>query len=316
MKRTICFLLILAMLSLCVPAYALSPGDIRVVIGEDLKEGEIARVYADFQLERGTVRELTVSNEEEHALLGNSLDTSVIGSVSCSCVCLRLLNEGSGNSVERHNISWCTDEMYKSALSTAGIEDVSVIVSAPFEVSGTAALVGIYKAYEDLSGTEISSEAKAASAKELVLTAQLANEFGSFDASLIVETLKSALEYSSTLNDTELRERIRQVADEYHVRLNDYQIDQLLSLLREMEKLDELKDKSGKILETVERLREMKEKAIELKEKAAGFRESLEKAIDTLQSAWKTASRWVRDNKDKFIELWNDIRDIFSHDEA
>ena len=314
MKRLISFFVIFAVLCSVFFVSAMSPGDVRVVIGEDLTEGEIARVYGDFQLERGTVRELKVSNEEEYALLGNALDASVIGFVACSCVYLRLLPEGSGCTVERHHISWCTEEMYKSALRTAGIADVAVIVSAPFEVSGTAGLVGIYKAYEDLTGTSLSPDAKSVSVEELLLTGELAEEIGSFDASLMVETLKGALEYTASLSDEELADRIRRVAGEYSVKLNDTQVEQLALLVRRLEKLDELRlrEKVDEVKETVEHLREMKDKAAVLQEKARGWQEKLRKAGESVRSAYERASDWFEDNSDKFQRLWEDLRSLFT----
>ena len=57
--------------------------------------------------------------------------------------------------VTTSNITWCTPEMYISALATAGITDAKVVVAAPFEVSGTAALTGVYKAYEDMTGKKL-----------------------------------------------------------------------------------------------------------------------------------------------------------------
>ena len=53
-------------------------------------------------------------------------------------ICGRYLPEGSGMSVTTSNITWCTGEMYISALATAGITDARIVVAAPFEVSGTA----------------------------------------------------------------------------------------------------------------------------------------------------------------------------------
>lgn len=317
MKRLIGFLVLLGILCSCLSVFALSAGEIRVVVGEDLTDSEITRVYADFHLERGTVPELTVSNEEEHALLGNSLDASVIGSVACSCVCIRVLNEGSGTAVERHNISWCTDEMYKSALCTAGIDDVSVIISAPFEVSGTAALVGIYKAYEDMTGTALSPDAKSAGAKELLLTGELAEEIGSFDATLIVETMKGALDYTESLSDEQLRKQIDAVAESYHVKLNDSQIEQLLTLCRQLEKLDELKlrEKLDDIRRKVEQLKNMKEKAAELQEKAGDWRVKLEKAVKDIKTLYRNASTWLDENSDKIQKVWKDIQSLFSKEE-
>ena len=316
MKRLVSFIVILSVLSASLFVSAIDPGDIRVVIGEDLTEGEIARIYGDFRLERGSVRELKVSNEDEYALLGQTLDASVIGSAACSCVCLRLLPEGSGCMVERHNISWCTEEMYRSALQTAGIEDVAVIVSAPFEVSGTAGLVGIYKAYEDLTGTSLSPDAKSVSVEELLLTGELAEELGSFDASLVVETLKGALEYTASLSDEEMKDRIRQVAGEYSIKLNDTQVEQLLSLCRQLEKLDDLKlrEKVDEVKKTVEHLREMKDKAAELQEKARGWQEKLQKAGESVRSAYERASDWLEKNSDTFQKLWDDLRSLFAKD--
>ncbi len=316
MKRIISAILIFGILCSAMYVSAVDAGEVRVVIGDDLTEAEIARVYGDFQLERGTVRELTVSNEDEYALLGNSLDSSVIGTVACSCVYIRVLPEGSGCKVERHNIAWCTEDMYKSALATAGINDVSVVISAPFEVSGTAALVGIYKAYEDMTGTLLSADAKSVSVEELLLTGELAEQFGSFDASLIVESLKGALEYTATLTDEELKERIAEIADEYHVTLNDSQIQQLLTLCRQMEKLDELKlrEKVEEIRETVEHLREMKAKADELQEKARGWRSKLKEAGEEIFSVYRDVASWLDQNSDKLNRIWADIQALFVKD--
>lgn len=50
--------------------------------------------------------------------------------------------------------------MYKNALATAGITDAKVLISAPFPVSGTGALTGIYKAYEDMTGVSLNDLAK------------------------------------------------------------------------------------------------------------------------------------------------------------
>lgn len=56
--------------------------------------------------------------------------------------------------VNTSHITYCTSQMYISALATAGITDAKITVTAPFDVSGTAALTGVYKAYEDITGHE------------------------------------------------------------------------------------------------------------------------------------------------------------------
>ena len=48
--------------------------------------------------------------------------------------------------------------MYKNALATAGVTDANIIVAGPFQLSGTAALVGIFKAYEEMTGDNLDEE--------------------------------------------------------------------------------------------------------------------------------------------------------------
>ena len=151
MKRWMSLILCILMLaSLGTTAYAdgTEITQSRAVIGADLDESQVAAVYNVFGVKKGDVIQLSVTNAEEREYLEGYVDESIIGTRSISCVYVELLGEGSGMDVTTSNITWCTAEMYISALATAGITDARIVVAAPFEVSGTAALTGIYKAYE------------------------------------------------------------------------------------------------------------------------------------------------------------------------
>ena len=78
--------------------------------------------------------------------------------------------QGSGLSVTVNNVSWCTPDMYRNAFTTAGITDARITVAAPFPVSGTAALAGIYKAYEDMTGQKLDTAVKDVGTQELTVT--------------------------------------------------------------------------------------------------------------------------------------------------
>lgn len=104
--------------------------------GSGLTNEQTETVYAAFGVARGSVTELTMTNEEERAYLEGLVEESVIGTNSISCVYLELLEEGAGSSVSVSNVTWCTEEMYRGALATAGVSDVRVMVAAPFPVSG------------------------------------------------------------------------------------------------------------------------------------------------------------------------------------
>ena len=309
MKRFMAFLTVAVLLSCLCPAYALSGVNERVVLGADLTEEQIVGIYSDFGVERGSMRELTVNNSEEREMLGGVASESAIGTLSLSCVYMKLLDEGSGSSVERHNIDWCTEAMYRSALETAGIRDVKIIVSAPFPVSGTCALVGIYKAYEDITGEELDEAAKALGAEELFLTGELAEELGSYDASTLVEGLKDVLSTTKGMSDEEIIAEIRRLADDYHVKLTDGQVLQLLELCRKLETLDEeaLAEKVEEAKEAVGKLAELREKAEDLRSRLEAGREKISSFSEKLLEIGERtgeAIRTLREKTDEFLETW------------
>lgn len=261
MKKLISALLAVCLLAGAVPALAVDAGEARAVIGANLTDEQIADVYASFGVKRGDVTELRVTNADERKYLEGYVDESVIGTNSISCVYIEVLEEGEGPDVTTSNINWCTSQMYVSALATAGITDAKIIVAAPFEVSGTAALTGVYMAYEDITGEELDETAKLVSTQELTLTAELADQIGSYDSVEIVNELKLLLGETRNMTDEQLRSEIVSIASDFGVTLTDTQIDQLISLCRALEKLnpDELKEKVESVQNTIAKLGQAKE---------------------------------------------------------
>ena len=262
MKRTVAF--IMTMLCLCSmgTAFAYEAGEARAVIGANLDQEQVAGIYEDFGIERGSVKEIIVTNGDERQYLEGLVDEKKIGSVALSCVYITLLEEGSGLSISTNNINWCTEQMYANALTTAGITDARVVVSAPFDVSGTAALTGVYKAYEDITGKSLSDLAKSVGVEELVVTGQLAEYIGSEEAAALINELKNILDITESMSDSDVKKEINKLAQQYNVKVTDAQVDQILGLCRQMEKLDvaELKDKLLSITQTVEKAVSAKQK--------------------------------------------------------
>lgn len=266
-------LLIAVVLLVSASAAVWADGDSRVVLGADLTEEQIATVYRLFGIERGSVEELTVTNAEERSYLKGFVDDKVIGKYAISCVYVELLEEGKGLSVETYNVTWCTSEMYKNALVTAGVKDAKIIVAAPFEVSGTAALTGIYKAYEHITGDTLDETAKAVGTQELTITGELAEEIGNLDATEIVTGLKEVLGETVKMSDEEIRQEIVRIAGEYNVTLSDRQIQQLIDLCRSLEGLDaeSLRERVVEAQETIKKIGEAKDKAVGFYEKLSQF---------------------------------------------
>ena len=262
MKRTLALILALCLLApLCTAAA--DGGTARAVIGADLNEEQTAGVYAAFGVERGSVTELTVTNADEREYLDGLVDSGVLGTHAISCAYVELLPEGSGLEVTAENVNWCTPEMYVSALATAGITDARVKVAAPFAVSGTAALTGVYLAYEDITGEELSEEAKRVSSQELTVTASLSDSIGSLGSVEIINELKLLLDETRDMTDEELRAEIARIAAEAGVELNGSQVGQLVTLCRALEKLDPdaLREKVQSVQETLRGLGAALEKA-------------------------------------------------------
>ena len=280
MKRLLCIILaVLMFASLGAAAYADGDVQARAVIGANLDENQIAAVYQLFNVKRGDVKEMTVTNAEEREYLEGYVDESLIGTRSISCVYVELLAEGAGMDVTTSNITWCTPEMYISALATAGITDAKIVVAAPFEVSGTAALTGVYKAYEDLTGKKLDDLAKAVSTQELTITGELANEIGEMDSTSIVNDLKMMLDETAQMTDEEIREQIIQIAATYNVNLTENQINQLISLCRSLEGLD-----ADALKSRVEEVQNTLKKVSDAKTQVIGFVEQVKKVVTSIKS--------------------------------
>lgn len=277
MKRIIALVLCFTLLSSFGSAFAskAAEGDARAVIGANLTDEQIASVYGMFGVERGSVTELRVTNEEERSYLEGFVESSLIGTNSISCVYIEILGEGDGLQIETMNLSWCTKEMFVNALVTAGITDAKIIVAAPFTVSGTAALTGIYKAYEDITGEKIDEAAKLIGTQELVITGELADMIGSYDAVEIVTQLKLILDETENMSDEELRAQIKAIADEYGVNLVDSQYEQLISLCRSFEKMD-----SEQLKEKVEYVQQTAKKLAEAQEKVTGITQTIKNVVE------------------------------------
>ena len=285
MKKTVSLILAFLMLGSCL-SLADSIEDSRVVIGADLDEDEIACVYDSFGIERNEVKELIVTNSDEREYLEGLVDDSLIGSKSISCIYIEALDEGEGLDVSVKNITWCTPDMYKNAMVTAGITDAKVQIAAPFNVSGTAALTGIYKAYEDITGEKLDEDAKLVGTQELTITAELADEIGSADSTAIVNELKLILDETKDMTDDELREEIKKIAAEYDVTLTDSQIDQLITLCRSMEKLD-IDALKQKVEEVQQYLKDIVKKHGEIKQFLSNVAETVTEFVNKIIDFFK-----------------------------
>lgn len=228
-------ILVMALSLVAMPALAAS-ADSRVAVGDNNTEDQLGTVYQMFGITRGDVQELRVTNAEEKAYLSGLVPQEKIGDVALSCVYIEQ-RDGGGIELTSNNINWVTNEMYKSALTTAGITDAKVIVAAYKPVSGTGALAGIYKAYEDLTGKKLNEDAKLAAVEELIVTGDLQELLGD-NASDIINEIKEKLPQTKNMTDEQIRALIDEVAKKYNAQLSPEQIEQVLQLVHKFNELN------------------------------------------------------------------------------
>lgn len=193
---------------------------------------------------------------------------------------------GSGLDIKTYNVDFCTEEMYRNVLTTVGITDAKIIVASPSVVSGTAALTGVYKAYESLTGNILSEYAKMAGVDELIATGQLAEMIGSDEATEVINELKKILDETQKMTDDEVKQKIREIADDNDVSLTETEISQILTLARTLEGLD------------VEQLRARAYGLADATRKATGWKKFTEGAKQTLEDIgnfFKDVAQFLRD---------------------
>ncbi len=206
-----------------------------VAIGADNNEEQINTVYGLFGIERGSVPEVKVTNGDEKALLSKAIPAEKIGNVALSCVYINAMSDG-GIDLKTHNINYVTEDMYKSALATAGINNAKVVVAAYKPVSGTGALAGIYKAYEDATGIQISEEIQGLTAEELVVLGQLQESLGD-DSTKIINEIKSKLKETKNMTDDQIRQLINDTAASYNAVIYPEDVERILGLIKQMNEL-------------------------------------------------------------------------------
>lgn len=257
MKRKLGFLLaMIFLLAMGMTVQAAQTDRPVVALGADLTAEQRAKVLYDMGLKESDLencRVITITNDMEHEYLGEYLDASVIGSRSLSSVMLTKAEEGNGVLVTTKNINYCTTGMYRNALLTAGLEDTNVLVVGPLPISGTAALIGAVKAYEEVSGERISDTVLDTALNELIVTGELALEntenIDNKDVENLIAFIKGKLAAGNIENKEDILNAIKDGEKEFKITLTEEQKQQILKL---MEKINDLGLSPEKLLEQAE----------------------------------------------------------------
>ena len=206
-----------------------------IALGADLTQEQLATVLGLMGVsaaDLGNYNVVYTTNADEKQYLGSYVDAGLIGTKSLSSVLVSPREEGHGVVVTTKNVNYCTTDMYRSALLTAGVKNADILVVAPTPISGTAGLIGALKAYGEMSGTAVSETAIDTAMNELVVTGEISTAVGnSEDAEELITYIKAQIAANDLNTKEEIDAVVRQGVKDLNANLTEEEIQQIVDLM-------------------------------------------------------------------------------------
>ena len=267
LKKRISALLICSSIVLgsITPAYA--DGANVVTLGTNLSAEQKQMVLNYFGVKENEVVILEVNNQEERKYLEGVATEAQLGTRTYCCAYVHPTSKGNGLNVKTVNLTYVTSSMIASTLTTCGITDANVIAMTPLSggVSGTGALTGIMKAFEDATGKPLDEEKKEIASEELVITGDLGENIGQDKATGVINDIKTEIIKNNTQDNIQIADTINNITNNYNVTLTPKQQEKLESLMTKVSEQDydykEMKDALNSVKDVVnEKLNSIGEK--------------------------------------------------------
>lgn len=260
-----------------------------VSLGADLTEEQQDQMLDFMNVTKEKVNLIEVTNQEEAEYLKDTAAADQIGSRAISSAYVEELSKDEGIQVQIHNITWVSEDMYQNALVTAGVKDAKIIAAAPFKVSGTAALTGIMKAFESITGQALDEDAKKVANEEMVVTGELGEELGNQeDASELIKRVKEKVVEEGTTNIEEIKKIIIDIQHDLNINLNEEQIQMIAELMKKIKNIDiDVDALKEQVAEIGQKARELAEENEEVKGLLEKIGDVIQKLIDAILSIFQ-----------------------------
>jgi uncharacterized protein YpuA (DUF1002 family) len=256
-----------------------------------------------------------VNNKQERQYLEGIVADDVIGTKTYSCSYIEPTTSG-GINVKTANLTYVTSSILYNTLQTAGVENCNIIVTAPFPVSGTGALTGIFLAFDN-AGIELDEEKKEIASEELVTTSELEESYGIDVTNLISDVKDEVISQAKQLAYDEIKKIVKAKAKEYHINLTDEDIDKIVEFVNKLQTLEydtdtfstKMNDLKNTITSTIDN---NKEGAANLIERIKAFFEDIVNFFKNLFGK----NDAVEDNVETSTSIFDDINtDIIQYDD-
>ena len=267
LKKRISTLLICGIIILGNISTVYADGANVVTLGTNLSSEQKQIVLDYFGVKENEVVILEVNNQEERKYLEGVATEAQLGTRTYSCAYVQPTSKGNGLNVKTVNLTYVTSSMIASTLTTCGITDANVIAMTPISggVSGTGALTGIMKAFEDATGEPLDETKKEIASEELVITGDLGEDIGQDKATGVINDIKTEIIKNNTQDTIQIADTINNVTNNYNVTLTPEQQQQLENLMAKVSEQDydykEMKDALNSVKDVVnEKLNSIGEK--------------------------------------------------------
>ena len=264
LKKKISSLIICTTLVLSSISFTFADSSKVVTLGANLTAEQKQKMLDYFGVKKDEAVILEVNNQEERKYLQGVATEAQLGKQTFSCSYVEPTKAGSGINVKTANLTWLTSSMVASTLATTGMTDADVVVASVFPVSGTGALTGIMKAFEDATGESLDEGKKEIASQELIITGDLGEEIGPDKATGIVNDIKTEIIKNNTSDTIQIADTINNITNNYNVTLSAEQQKQLEDLMAKIAQQDydysQMKDTLNGIKDTInEKLNELGE---------------------------------------------------------
>ncbi|ERG68374.1 hypothetical protein M467_13930 [Exiguobacterium chiriqhucha RW-2] len=210
--------------------------DTIVTLGESLSASQRDWVLERVEAPAGIEPIITTAADEDK-YLGDAVPQAQRGGGMYSSARIKL-TDGTGLDIKTENVTWVTEDMYANALVTAGVTDADIYITSPIRVTGTSALTGIMKAYDQTAeetGIQLSEERKDLAQEELAVTSEIGKTVGQEDVAGLMNEIKAEIANKAPETNIEIRDIVIQVLNQNNVQLSDTQLTQLTTLFENMQ---------------------------------------------------------------------------------
>ena len=241
-----------------------------VSLGYDLTKAQKEDMLEEFGVSENDddvkVINITVDDIREQLGLGPATSSSSKGN-SYSSSYVKIEDSGYGIKVSTNNLTEVTGTMLQNALLTSGITDADVKASSPFPVTGTAALAGILKGFEDVTGEELSLNQKEVAKEEISVTNTLSNAttengetLGKDEAALVINEIKTQVIKDSPKTDIAIDRIVTNITNNYNITLTPETKSEVVTLMSNIDDIgfnysemkDSLKQMTNSLKESLE----------------------------------------------------------------